>query len=94
MSLSAAERETIISFADDEALARIYTAQRPMITKLRKNAAAVEIESGSFEGTAWARFEIPSNLISVRAERKAAPMSPERRKVQAERMRAMRAGKR
>jgi hypothetical protein len=61
MSLTAPERETVITFNDEDDTALIYTAQRPTITKLRKNPSAKLIEEGTFDGSAWARFEIPKS---------------------------------
>jgi hypothetical protein len=49
--------------------AYIYTAQRPIITKLKKNPAATLVEEGTFEGTVWARFELPASLVSFRSTR-------------------------
>jgi len=49
MSLTRPERETIITVNDEDGSAEIYTAQRPWITKLRKNPAATLIEYGDEE---------------------------------------------
>ena len=70
MSLSASERETVIVLNDEEDVTHIYTAQRPWITRLRKNASARLLEEGSFEGSAWARFEVPKELVNVRPKRR------------------------
>jgi hypothetical protein len=69
VSLTAAERETIISFSDDSATAHVYTSQRRIITKLTRNPSAKLIESGEHDGSAWARFTMPSDLISFRRPR-------------------------
>jgi hypothetical protein len=79
MSLTAPERETIINFNDGEDIAYIYTAQRKIITKLKKNPSATLKEEGVFEGTAWARFTIPANLISFRVARPKRELSQEQR---------------
>ena len=63
MSLTAPERETVITFSDDDDTATVHTYQRPIITKLKKNPAARQIEDISFEGTAGAVF-IPADRIS------------------------------
>jgi hypothetical protein len=69
MSLTAAERETIITLNDEDANAEIWTAQRPIITKLRKNAAATLITEGKYDGSAWAQFRLPVELVSFRTKR-------------------------
>jgi hypothetical protein len=69
MSLTDAERETIIGWSEADDLARIYTASRKVITKLRASGATLT-EEGTFEGTAWARFEIPWDLITFRSARR------------------------
>jgi hypothetical protein len=66
MSLTEPERETIIGMNDGSDTATIWTAQKPLITKLMKNDAAELISAGNHEGTAWAEFRIPAKLISVR----------------------------
>ena len=47
------------------ASATVQTHQRRIITKLRNNPAATEVEDLTFDGTAV--FEIPAELISVRS---------------------------
>ena len=90
MSLTAAERETIVNFNDGEETAYVYTAQRRIITKLRRNAAAVLVEEGHFEGTAWARFELSAALISFRSVRVKRELSDEQRAELRERMQRVR----
>jgi hypothetical protein len=70
LSLTASERETVITLNDEDELAHVYTAQRPWITKLKKNPSATLIEDGKFEGTVWARFEVPKTLVQVRSKSK------------------------
>jgi hypothetical protein len=91
MSLSASERETVVNLNDAESVAYVYTAQRKIITKLKKNPAATLIEEGVHDGSVWARFEIPANLISFRSTRVKRDLTPEQREAQAERMKAVRA---
>jgi hypothetical protein len=69
-SLSAAERETVITMNDEDDTADIWTAQRPIITKLKKNPAAILIEEGKHGSTVWARFTLPANLISFRSTKR------------------------
>ena len=73
MTLTADERETVINLNDAEAVAYIYTAQRPVITKLKKNPAATLIEEGTHEGSVSARFELPAALLTFRSGRVTAP---------------------
>jgi len=87
VSLTAPERETIIRLNDDEELANVWTAQRPVITKLKKNTAATLIEEGTHDGSAWAEFEIPKALISFRSARVKRELTPEQRAELGERLR-------
>jgi hypothetical protein len=91
MSFTAAERETVITFSDEGDTAAVWTAQRPIITKLKKNAAATLIEEGKFEGTAWARFEIPAGLISFRSTRVKRELTDEQRAALGKRLQLARA---
>jgi hypothetical protein len=75
VSLTAPERETVITFSDESETATVHTHQRRIITKLRNNPAAELIEDISFDGTAGAVFEIPADLISFRSARR--KLSPE-----------------
>jgi hypothetical protein len=70
MSLTAPERETVIVFSDDDATATVHTHQRRIITKLRNNPAAEQIEDISHGSTAGAVFEIPADLVSFRSRRR------------------------
>jgi hypothetical protein len=75
MSLTAPERETVITLSDESETATIHTHQRRIITKLRNNPAAAEVGDISFDGTAGAVFELPADLISFRSRRR--KLSPE-----------------
>lgn len=59
-SLNAAERETIINASDADGVVRIWTAQRPFITKLRRNPSFTEVASGQHGTSPWAEFTIPA----------------------------------
>jgi hypothetical protein len=63
-SLSAAERETIVTLNDEEPFARVWTAQRRQITRLKRNPAATLIEEGKYGSTAWADFTVPAELFA------------------------------
>ena len=78
MSLTAPERETVITFSDEDNTATVHTHQRKIITKLRNNPAATEVEDLTFDGTTGAVFEIPADLIGFRSGRR--QLSPEQRK--------------
>jgi hypothetical protein len=70
MTLSASERETVIVFNDADDSALVTTAQRPVITKLKKNPAAVMVEEGRVGRSRWATFEIPKSFISFRSKQR------------------------
>jgi hypothetical protein len=53
---------------DEDATAEVWTAQRTIITKL-KRAGATLLEDGKIEGTAWARFRLPARFLSFRTVR-------------------------
>lgn len=86
LSLTAPERETVITFSDEDNTATVHTHQRRIITKLRNNPAAKEIEDLTFEGSAGAAFEIPADLISFRSGRR--KLSPSQAKAAAANLRA------
>jgi hypothetical protein len=86
VSLTAPERETIITLNDEDQTAHVYTAQRPVITKLRKNPAAILLEEGIHDGSAWARFELPKGLVSFRSTRVKRELTEEQREELRERM--------
>lgn len=93
VSLTAPERETIITFNDEDDTALIYTAQRRIITRLKKNEAATLIEEGVHDGSVWARFEMPAQLISFRSTRVKRELSEEEKEGLRERIAHARAAK-
>jgi hypothetical protein len=96
MSFTAPERETVITFNDEDEFAHVYTAQRPIITKLKKNPSAKLIEEGTFEGSVWAKFELPKALISFRTQRVTRELTEEQRaelRARAASMRELKKGK-
>jgi hypothetical protein len=70
LSLTAPERETVITFNDADDTATVHTHQRRIITKLANNPAAKQIDDLTFEGTAGAVFELPADLISFRTKKR------------------------
>lgn len=86
MSLAASERETVITFNDAEQYAEVYTAQRAIITKLKRNPAATLIAEGRHGGSVWAKFEIPKALVSFRSKQVKRELTEEQRRQLAERL--------
>jgi hypothetical protein len=91
MSLTAPERETIIRLNDEDELANVWTAQRPWITKLKKNPAATLLDEGSFEGSVWAEFEVPASLLTVRSKKVTLQLTDGQRRQRADRLRTVKA---
>jgi hypothetical protein len=87
-SLIAPERETVITFSDEDRTARVHTHQSRVITKLKNNPAAELIEDLSYQGTAGAVFEIPADLITFRSGRR--KLSPEQARAAAANLRRAR----
>jgi hypothetical protein len=86
VSLTAPERETIVTLNDEDDTAHVYSAQRPVITRLKRNAAATLLEEGTHDGSAWARFELPKGLVSFRSTRVKRELTEEQREGFRERM--------
>jgi hypothetical protein len=86
VSLTATERETIVTLNDEDETAHVYTAQRSWITKLKRNPAATLLEEGTHDGSAWARFELPKGLVSFRSTRVKRELTEEQREELRERM--------
>ena len=70
MSLTAPERETVITFSDEDDTATVHMHQRKIITKLKNNPAAVLIEDLSFDGTAGAVFQLSAWAISLPSKKR------------------------
>jgi hypothetical protein len=70
LSLTAPERETVITFSDEDETATVHTHQRRIITKLMNNPAAGLIERIDFDNTVGAVVKIPADLISFRSGRR------------------------
>ena len=68
-NFTAAERETIIRWDDEADMVSIWSAQRPVITKLRRNPAFTEVKSGSHGSSPWAEFTIPVDRFTFGAKR-------------------------
>lgn len=63
-SLTKSERETIVSVTDGSTDAHVWTAQRAVITRLRRDAAFREVASGRHGSTEWAEFKVPADRWS------------------------------
>jgi hypothetical protein len=85
LSLTAPERETVITFNDADDTATIHTHQRRIVTKLLNNPAATKVDDLTFDGTAGAVFEIPADLISFRSGRR--KLTPEQARAAAANLR-------
>jgi hypothetical protein len=70
LSLTAPERQTVITFSDEDDTASVHTQQRKVITKLKNNPAAELVEDISFDGTAGAVFELPVWAISFLSKKR------------------------
>lgn len=60
-NLTPPERETTITSTDADGLVRIWTAQRPFITRMRNHPAFTEVDSGHHGTSDWASFTIPAD---------------------------------
>ena len=78
-SLTAPERETVVTVSDADEQMTVWTAQRPMITKLRKNPAAVLLEEGKIGSSVWARFQVPADLLTIRKPRQQRKLTDDQR---------------
>lgn len=92
-SLAAAERETVVNWSDADEEMSVWTAQRKVITKLKRNPAATLVDEGHFGSTAWALFTLPVGLLTFRTPRAGRKLSPEQRSQNAERLRSARQAK-
>jgi hypothetical protein len=70
LSLTAPERETVITFSDDRDTATVHTHRRRIITKLKNNPAATQVDDLTFEGSAGAVSEIPVWAISFLSKKR------------------------
>jgi hypothetical protein len=90
-SLSASERETVITYSEENNIATVYTCQRPMMTKMdrlcKSNPDTYKlIKSDEYSKT----YSMPKSLISFRSSKVKREYSEEQRKVMADRLRQSR----
>lgn len=91
-SLSAAERETVVTTSDANELVRIWTAQRRFITRLRKNPQFTEVQSGFYGTTEWAAFTIPVDRWSPLGVKRLVSLTEQQRNDARTRLQAARGG--
>lgn len=70
MSFTAPERETVIVLNDADELATVYTSQRSVITRPKKNPAARLVKEGRYGRSRWAEFELPRSFVSFRSKQR------------------------
>jgi len=85
--LTPPERETVILSSDADDHWKIWTAQRPLITRLKKNPAATLVNEGAHGSSAWAEFTLPAALLSFRSIRRTRTLTDEQRREAADRLR-------
>lgn len=90
-NLTAPERETVITMNDADDHMTVWTAQRPLITKLRANPVATLVDEGYYGSTVWAQFTLPADMLTLRSGKR--KVSDEQRAAAAERMKEMHARK-
>jgi len=82
MSLTALERETVISTSDDDDFWLINTCQRRMVTQLLKNPSAEIVEDYTHSGSRFITAKLPANGITVRkGSRKVSGAKTKRKRV-------------
>ncbi len=88
MNLNTDERETIVNASDGDDTVHIWTAQRTALTRLRRNPAFTQVDTGHHGSTEWAEFTIPADRWNPAsgAKRRQRPMTDEQRAVAAARM--------
>lgn len=92
-TLTPDERETTLTMSDGDNLVRINTAQRTVITRLRRKPEIfTETASGHFGSTEWAEFTCPKDRFNLgAAARPKREMTDEQREAIAARLNAHRA---
>lgn len=92
--LSPEERETTIAMSDGDNLVRINTAQRTIITALRKKPAFAEIANGFHGTTEWAEFTIPREKFNLaKAVKSSLNLTDEQRETRRANMARLRASR-
>ena len=89
-NLTAPERETTITASDADDNVTIWTAQRTVITRLRKNPAFVETSAGYYGSSEWAAFTIPADRWSPAGVKRTRTMTDSQRREASDRLRTHR----
>lgn len=86
---AAFERETVVTMSDGDPLVRIWTCQRPTITRLLKKPDAFREAASGHDGTReWAEFTIPAERFNLaRGAKGRRTLAEEQREQLAERAR-------
>lgn len=86
---AAFERETTVTMSDGDPLVRIWSCQRPTITRLRKKPGAFKEIASGYDGTReWAEFTIPAERFNLaRGAKGRRTLTEEQREQLAERAR-------
>lgn len=63
-SLTAAERETVVTTSDGDSVVSIWTAQKRYISLLRKNPQVTEVETGFYGTSEFSVFTVPADRWS------------------------------
>jgi hypothetical protein len=66
MALTAAERETVITWSDEDERISVQTCQRKVVTQLLANPSAEIVEDKTFEGTRFVTALLPLGGITIR----------------------------
>ena len=82
------ERETTVAVTDADDVVRIWTAQPPVLRRLRKHPKVTELEGGED----WGSFTVPSKEWNpvTGIKRASRPMTDEQKAAGAERLRRAR----
>ena len=87
MALTALERETTINMSDGDELVRIWTAQRRVINRIRKDDRFTITSEGVEDGTEWLTATIPADKYHpVTGAKRERNLTDEQRQELAERL--------
>lgn len=87
MSLTAPERETVITATDEDPVVKIYTIQRKYITALKKKCPEYLHKEGMYGTTSWAEFHLPADKWSpASGVKRTRTMTDEQRRAVGERL--------
>jgi hypothetical protein len=92
-ALNADERETVVTSSDGDDLVHVWTAQRAVIGRLRRDPAFTEVETGHHGSTEWAAFTIPADRWTPAGVKRVRRMTDAQKQAGAERLRAANAAR-